>query len=239
LDEAFFLRCSHYTCYPSRPHDCDCQADSSINGQKLAYTGQGLFRFNNFDENERRTEVIECNKYCKCATDCFNRASQKPRIFDIQIFKTLYCGWGIRSPRLIPKGTVLGFFTGKIVERKFFEDIQPGELYAFDIDVGEAEGNEDHARYSVDATHSGNWTRFINHSCDPNIVVYNAVIDVPSSHGLSRVVFAACRDIPALEEFSVDYHPGALETSDHTKHLDFERIRCYCGSSNCRGFLFN
>ena len=44
-------------------------------------------------------------------------------------------------------------------EHKFFEDIQPGELYAFDIDVGKVEENDDHARYSVDATHSGNWTQ--------------------------------------------------------------------------------
>ena len=40
LDEAFFLRCSHYMCYPSRPFDCDCQADSSMDGRKLAYNAQ-------------------------------------------------------------------------------------------------------------------------------------------------------------------------------------------------------
>ncbi|KAF8342146.1 uncharacterized protein EI90DRAFT_1305955 [Cantharellus anzutake] len=128
----------------------------------------------------------------------------------------------------------------RIVTRDSFHDDEPGELYAFDIDVGEAEVNRQFTRYSVDATHCGNWTRFINHSCDPNILVYSAAVEVPPSMGLSRIVFAACRDIPPMQEFSFDYSPAAQHMIDRHSHTsNHDKIPCRCGTSSCRGFLFN
>jgi histone-lysine N-methyltransferase SUV39H len=74
-------------------------------------------------------EVIECNKvrlylrwcilsqpmllqYCACGPTCGNRVAQTPRDVPIEIFKTRRCGWGARCTVGLPRGKVLGFYTG-------------------------------------------------------------------------------------------------------------------------------
>jgi hypothetical protein len=33
----------------------------------------------------------------------------------LQIFKTKHRGWGVRTPKALPKGKVIGIFTGSVV----------------------------------------------------------------------------------------------------------------------------
>ena len=48
---------------------------------------------------------------------CQNRVTQQPRDFSIQIFKTPDRGWGVRSMEDIPRGKVLGLYTGYVLAR--------------------------------------------------------------------------------------------------------------------------
>ncbi|KAJ6570741.1 hypothetical protein B0H10DRAFT_1752163, partial [Mycena sp. CBHHK59/15] len=50
--------------------------------------------------------------------------------------------------------------------------------YCFDIDINEDmdEATPDPA-YSVDAYGCGNWTRFLNHSCCPNLQIISVVYE--------------------------------------------------------------
>lgn len=76
---------------------------------------QGRFRFNDYESPSKggaKVEVIECNRYCECPPDCFNRVSQRPRVFPLEIFKTPNCGWGVRATTIIKKGEVVGIHTG-------------------------------------------------------------------------------------------------------------------------------
>ena len=72
-------------------------------------------------------------------------------------------------------------------------------------------------RVALDATHSNSLSH-INHSCDPNC--YIRLIHY-------KVEFYAKRAIKRGEELTADY--------GETQHD--EKLRCKCGSKNCRGWL--
>ncbi|KAG8997861.1 hypothetical protein FRB94_002910 [Tulasnella sp. JGI-2019a] len=99
--------------------------------------------------------------------------------------------------------------------------------YIFDLDCGEHLGtedpkdgdhdgdidmvpNQDRPRYSIDAWAAGNWTRFLNHACDPNVKVYTAITE-PYHHENpppGSLVFVTTRRIRKREELRIDYNPG-------------------------------
>lgn len=70
--------------------------------------------------------------------------------------------------------------------------------------------------YCIDGAVGGNISKYINHSCDPNL-------EVEITDG--RIYFLALRDIQKDEELSYDYaydyEPGFL-------------CPCHCGSPKCR-----
>jgi SET domain-containing protein len=75
-------------------------------------------------------------------------------------------------------------------------------------------------RFSLDGSHGGNGTHYINHSCEPN--AYMKTI-------YGHVLFFALRDIRPGEEITVDY--------EDTLHPDSKR--CRCGAQSCRGTINN
>ena len=81
------------------------------------------------------------------------------------------------------------------------------------------------SRTVIDASHGGNDSRFINHSCEPNCEAEIA---------RSRVFIFALRDIAAGEELSYDY---AYQRSGEETERDEELYRCLCGVADCRGSL--
>jgi SET domain-containing protein len=76
----------------------------------------------------------------------------------------------------------------------------------------------------------GNESRFINHSCDPNIQSFNLSGQI-ESQTLHRIGLFASRKIQAGEELTMDYQWDKNE-------LNIPKdIPCLCKSSKCRGFL--
>jgi hypothetical protein len=72
----------------------------------------------------------------------------------------------------------------------------------------------------IDAQRAGNWTRFINHSCQP--LAHFRMCRV----GKMRVmVVRAARNIPAGVELTVGY--GEKYYGRHTRHI------CHCGAKKC------
>ncbi|KIO28773.1 hypothetical protein M407DRAFT_71406, partial [Tulasnella calospora MUT 4182] len=100
--------------------------------------------------------------------------------------------------------------------------------YIFDLDCRELEGEGqapgdppsspsrprvNRKLYSIDAWACGNWTRFINHSCQPNMKVYTAYHD-PYDHDNpppGKLIFVTTRDIRVGEELTIDYDPRSSE----------------------------
>ncbi|KAG9085872.1 hypothetical protein FS749_004047 [Ceratobasidium sp. UAMH 11750] len=132
---------------------------------KFAYNSKGLFRL------DHQGVVIECNKSCRCASNCPNRVAQQPRSVPLDIFTPSIRGWGVRPLRSIKAGQVLGTFTGEIITREAAENVShdtmarelstggkvqfhDGDGYLFDLDAR-------HNNYTLNCWKFGNWTRFL------------------------------------------------------------------------------
>ncbi|KAL4077105.1 hypothetical protein V8B97DRAFT_2080137 [Scleroderma yunnanense] len=228
-----FTTCDHQRCLEAS--DCPCQVNSEIldasNRNRYAYC-KGLFTFN----VPRGAEVIECNKYCSCGRTCPNRVVQKSRDIGIEIFDTKRCGWGARTLTAVPKGKVMGTYTGRLIRREDIDTLPNPHLgYLFDLDCTEVKDDENLGdKYTVDSYTCGNWTRFVNHSCDPNMAVFSVVYDTIPIVNMPYVSFVACEDIPAHTELTIDYQPYWDEDIDATAKHGTER--CKCGSQQCRGW---
>nr|XP_029512059.1 histone-lysine N-methyltransferase NSD2-like [Oncorhynchus nerka] len=75
----------------------------------------------------------------------------------------------------------------------------------------------------IDAGPKGNYSRFMNHSCQPNCDTQKWTVNGDTRVGL----FAVC-DIPAGTELTFNYNLDCLGN---------EKTACRCGASNCSGFL--
>lgn len=105
--------------------------------------------------------------------------------------------------------------------------------------------------YTVDAAYYGNISHFVNHSCDPNLQVYNVFIDNLDER-LPRIAFFATRTIWAGEELTFDYNmqmdPVDMESTKMDSNFGLAglpvsskkrvRIECKCGTTACRKYLF-
>ncbi len=76
---------------------------------------------------------------------------------------------------------------------------------------------------------AGNIGRFINHSCDGNIVV-QPVLTPGCSALFYRVAFFALKDIPAYEELTYGYGWSPQENPE-------KEVWCSCGAAECQGRL--
>ncbi|KAK6992858.1 SET-domain-containing protein [Favolaschia claudopus] len=207
-----------------------------------AYTRVGLFMFNT------DSEIIECNAACECSSKCINRVAQLPRQLPVQIFKTDKRGWGVKIPVRIEKGRVLGLYTGLLIRREEADKLSGTRAsYCFDLDVNEEPDKEPPENaYSVDAYACGNWTRFLNHSCDPNLKIISVVYDSMPEDNMPYPALVATKNIPAFTELTFDYNPAhqteyelkKYREKAHAKRSKSKKMsRCLCGASQCRGWL--
>ncbi|KAF7377989.1 SET-domain-containing protein [Mycena sanguinolenta] len=180
---------------------CSCQ--SNLEGIP-AYTSKGLFTF------KSDSEIIECNSTCACPADCINRVAQFPRRLPVHVFKTLKRGWGVRVPVDLVRGRVVGLYTGLLIRREEADKLLGSRAsYCFDLDVNEEPDEEPPENaYSVDAYGCGNWTRFINHSCNPNLQIISVVYDTAPEDNIPYLAFVATKNIPAFTELTIDYNPA-------------------------------
>ncbi|KAF9497465.1 SET domain-containing protein [Pleurotus eryngii] len=239
--DAVMVGCDCYECDHEGASACDCQAPSRLhnrNDKIFAYTPDGLFNF----QVASGIEVIECNKKCECNPDCVNRVAQRPRKFVIEVFKTSLAGWGVRSQSNIKRGQVVGVYSGQLITRKQAEEMPLKHRgYCFDLDGYEdPDGNasDSDRQFTVDSRQHGNWTRFINHSCSPNMVVYSVVYDTIPEFGNPYLAFAALRDIPNLTELTFDYDPSEGDRAKKGKDkMPPGARKCHCGTEGCRGWV--
>ncbi|KAJ7920940.1 hypothetical protein B0H13DRAFT_1604908, partial [Mycena leptocephala] len=198
---------------------------------------QGLFKFNT------DSKVIECNENCTCPTNCTNRVAQRPRQIPIDIFKTEKRGWGARTSDVLVRGQVLGLYTGCVSFRreKAHKLFGKRASYIFELDIDEEPGDSPRDAYSVDAFHCGNWTRFINHSCSPNVQVIAVAYDTVDDDTPYVLAFVAIEKICPGTELTLDYSPAKQGAWERKKYKDEARVkkqpRCLCGTKECRGWM--
>ncbi|KAJ1627834.1 hypothetical protein T492DRAFT_595377 [Pavlovales sp. CCMP2436] len=105
-------------------------------------------------------------------------------------------GWGLRADEAIPSGQYCVEYVGEVIDREEWERRNALE--------GEHEAMY-YMNFSqmliIDARRKGNASRFINHSCDPNVVVQKWYVNSEP-----RLAMFALRDICAREELTYDYN---------------------------------
>ncbi|KAL1724968.1 hypothetical protein EV714DRAFT_183930, partial [Schizophyllum commune] len=182
--------------------------------------------------------VFECHDGCRCGPSCPNRVVQEGRQAAIAIKKTVHKGWGVfNGPTILQHGQYIGTFTGEL--------LTPEEAAARDGQL-----RTPGAPMVIDASRAGNFTRFLNHSCDANLSSIGVFSNEPNN-GTPKLAFFANRDIVPGEELCIRYmsipdQDGAGDAAETREdgagdaaETGEDAARCLCGSRNCRGtFVF-
>lgn len=182
------------------------------------------------DDCLNRVMQYECDN-TNCALDadlCSNRPfaelaarNKKGGLYDIgvEVVKTESRGHGIRASRSFLPGQIIMEYTGEIITeeecQRRMKEVYKGKNNYY---LMEMERN-----LVLDGT-KGSMARFINHSCDPNCEVRMMKVN-----GVPRLgVYAGNGGIMTGEELSYDYN---------FDNFGDTRQPCYCGATNCRGYL--
>ncbi|XP_044512763.1 histone-lysine N-methyltransferase SETMAR [Gracilinanus agilis] len=216
----------------------------------LPATCSCLFRGENYDhwclrdiesDVEFARPMFECNIMCQCSEQCENRVVQRGLQFRLQVFKTDKKGWGLRTLDFIPKGRFVCEYAGEILgtleaRRRIQQQTKHDSNYI--IAVREHICNGQIIETFMDPTHIGNVGRFLNHSCEPNLLMVPVRIDsmVP------RLALFAAKDILPNEELSYDYSGrfhNLMKKNGNQEMSDTHKIGkpCHCGTKSCAAFL--
>ncbi|XP_065205525.1 histone-lysine N-methyltransferase SUV39H2-like [Planococcus citri] len=136
--------------------------------------------------------IYECNKNCKCSKSCANRIVQRGSNIKFIIFRTEDHEWGVQAAQSIKKGTFVVEYVGEIVKRNQIDQFHHEEKqnhYLFDLNF-----NKEDCLYTINSWKHGNISRFIGHSCAPNLHAYSVWID-SSDPNIYHVALFASQDI--------------------------------------------
>ena len=160
---------------------CECTSD----GCSANCPCSGSYRNGTLLASNSRI-IRECNGACPCGPQCPNRLVQRGRQYPLTIYYiSPFIEWGVRADTFIPKGSFVEEYVGEIITtEESFQRLD--HEYMFDLDIDCEYGEE--SAFTVDARQYGNATRFINHSCDPNLRVLAVVIDCQDTR-LHKIAF--------------------------------------------------
>lgn len=228
-------------------HHCAMDSCSCLQSFGPCYDGKGHLHILGQQPTAFCQPVFECNSCCGCPESCPNRVVQKGQHLQLQVFKTECKGWALRPLEIVKKFAFVAEYAGELIsvqEAKQRALQLTHETGNYLIVLREHSSNNQILRTHVDARFHGNASRFINHSCSPNLVMVPVRVDsiVP------RLALFAARDIDVGEELSFDYSgqfsiwstgklPHKCDGMEVLRSCGTEPKRCSCGSWNCSGFL--
>lgn len=242
---------------PTLPDGCECTNGCSDsvkcacvvkNGGELPFNDKGHII-------EARPLVFECGPACKCPPTCPNRVSQHGMKYRLQVFKTKEMGWGVRALEFIPSGSFVCEYVAELIpdeeaqrrtndeylftignnyyDEKLWEGLK-SSIPALQKDKisKDLEGDE---VFTLDASEFGNFSRFINHSCMPNLYAQNLLYDHDNKK-MPRIMFFSCEDIQPMEELA--YHYNYTVDQVHDANGNVKKKKCFCGTEECTGWLY-
>ncbi|KAL6903405.1 hypothetical protein ACP4OV_004218 [Aristida adscensionis] len=239
---------------PAPPEGCGCVDGCSDsrkcvctvkNGGEIPFNDKGLIV-------AAKPLVYECGPTCKCPPTCHNRVGQHGIKFRLQVFKTKSMGWGVRTLDFIPCGSFVCEYIGEVLEDEEAQKRTTDE-YLFAIghnyydetlweglsrsipSLQKGLGKDNEAGFAVDASEMGNFAKFINHSCTPNLYAQNVLYD-HDDLSVPHVMFFASEDIQPYEELA--YHYNYKIDQVHDANGNIKKKKCLCGSFECDGWLY-
>lgn len=163
----------------------------------------------------------ECHpQVCPAGDRCQNQCFTKRLYPDAEVIKTERRGWGLRTKRSIKKGEFVNEYVGELIDE---EECRLRIQRAHENSVTNFYMLTVTKDRIIDAGPKGNYSRFMNHSCNPNCETQKWTVNGDVRVGL----FALC-DIPAGMELTFNYNLDCLGNG---------RTECHCGAENCSGFL--
>ncbi|GKC94118.1 histone-lysine N-methyltransferase, H3 lysine-9 specific SUVH4 isoform X1, partial [Tanacetum coccineum] len=214
------------------PKRCSC---AKLNGVDFPYVHRDGGRL-----IEPKSVVYECGPNCGCGPRCVNRTTQKGLKHRLEVYKTPMKGWAVRSWDFIPSGAFVCEYIGVL---KKAEDVHnPDNMYIMDIDCLETmrglgqrekrmgavpismqgtEAGKENVEFCIDAGTIGNVTRYITHSCQPNLFV-QCVLSAHHDITQARVILFAADNIQPLKELTYDYGyamDSVLDSDGNIKQL--------------------
>nr|AFD29602.1 NSD-1 [Schmidtea mediterranea] len=193
---------------PETPH-CNC---ISFDPKSDCSIGSGCFNV---------ASKCECDpQICNLGDKCKNQNFVK-RIYPKQYtFWANDRGWGLKADEFIKTKQFVNEYIGEIIT---MEESEKRILWANENNITDFYFMElDNGRL-IDARQFSNLSRFINNSCDPNLVAEKWIVN--REH---RIGLFALRDIQKGEELTFQYN---------LQNKSSNRIVCKCFSVNCSGFL--
>ncbi|CAG8950284.1 hypothetical protein HYFRA_00006776 [Hymenoscyphus fraxineus] len=255
-DPAFFSGCECKKAATCKSARCSCLQDMTVldakNADVYVYRAESGGYVMRDEYLETREPIYECHESCKCEGEaCPNRVVGRGRTVPLQIFRTSDGrGWGVRALQPIRKGQFIDLYVGEIltaaeteIRRKHSAITQKKDVYLFELDKFKSDADRDPSLANtvfVDGEFRSGPTRFINHSCDPNLRIFARVGD----HATKRfhdLAFFAIKDIGLEEELTFDYVDGEDEKLEEEKRNPLQKremTRCLCKSRKCRGYLW-
>lgn len=216
------------------PIGCSCKKNcANSNGCCSEMSGYSVV----YDANKMVVKapgypIYECNKKCKCTSDCHNRVVQHGSKVNVCIYKTTSYGWGVKTNMNIKKGQFVAKYIGEIItveeSEKRLENNTSCLDYMWNLDFNDPQNY----KYIIDGTHYNNFTYFLNHSCNANLNVYAVWINCLDPN-LPELALFASRDIFAGEQLTTNYF-----TRTNVATLKKSGIRCRCNTKNCKGYYF-
>ncbi|XP_023659990.1 histone-lysine N-methyltransferase SETMAR [Paramormyrops kingsleyae] len=232
-----------------RSHSCQQGSCSCLqhHGQLYNSTGHLLDRTDELTGYSR--PVFECNTLCRCGESCSNRLVQQGLKLSLCVFPTQGKGCGVRTLEPVSRGSFVCEYAGEVIgfeEACRRQRVQSPDDMNYIIAVREHAGTDVLSETFVDPAAKGNVGRFLNHSCQPNLVM----VPVRVHSMVPRLALFATCDIAPLEELTFDYSGGYKKTGDvriglgpgepisATGGTDLQKRKpCLCGTQNCRLFL--
>lgn len=102
-------------------------------------------------------------------------------------------GYGVFANQFIPKKSYIGQYLGVVRRRSFFSRLD--NLYCLSYPISNG-----FIHYVIDAEKKGNFTRYINHSQNPNVEIASLFY-----RGMLYMILYAVADIPEGQQLLCDY----------------------------------
>lgn len=197
----------------------------------------------------RRTEINESLEKCglngeekhQCHNPTIGNAvkNQKIRNCMMDLRKDVHAakGWTLHSLDKIPRGGFIGIYTGEVITAETAKErMKTGWNSEYQFDLSKFESDD--CSLVVDALEIGNPTRFMNHSCDPNVATITSYIPSKSGGLISYVSFFAVRKIKVVDELQIFYRScrGDGTKGKNKQQIEAENV-CLCDTIYCDGYV--
>ncbi|KAG5938528.1 histone methyltransferase set2 [Claviceps sorghi] len=192
--------------------DCDCTEEW--------HEGENHACGEDSDCINRATKMECAANSSNCGGGCQNQRFQRKEWANVAVIKTEKKGYGLRADSDLQPNDFIYEYIGEVINeptfrRRMLQYDQEGIKHFYFMSLSKSE--------FVDATRKGNLGRFCNHSCNPNCYVDKWVVGDKLRMGIF-----ALRKIRAGEELVFNYN---------VDRYGAEPQPCYCGESNCVGFI--